>query len=100
MNNPERINDFKERVKEDPEYCLELYEYSTIRLLAHKYAYYILNGQFIEDVGYDGEEHSWYIMGMALGLLKEDETSPCVGFDYNHPLAKKGIELAKRLKLR
>jgi FKBP-type peptidyl-prolyl cis-trans isomerase 2 len=36
-------------------------------------------------------------MGRALGILAEDETSPCIDFDFNHPMANKGIKLANKL---
>lgn len=65
--------------------------------MAHKYAYYKLNTEFISDIGYDHEEKSWYVMGRALGLLKEDEISPCIDYDENHPLAIEGQKLAEML---
>lgn len=95
-----RIEEFQNRIEsEGREFCEELYRYATIRLLAHKYAYYVMNGHFISDGAYDGEEKSWYVMGRALGLLKEDETSPCVDFDTKHPLASEAITYAQTLKL-
>ena len=95
------IKEFKERIKADGrKFCEELYRHATIRLLAHKWAYYVHSKDFICDVGYDGEEKSWYIMGRALGHLKEDETSPCIDFDKRHPLAKEAIAYAKTLKFR
>lgn len=94
----QRIQAFAKRIVDDGrEFCEELYHHATVRLLAHKYAYYIKNCHFIVDIAYDGEEKSWYIMGRALGLLKEDETSPCVDFNENHPLAKEGIALTNTL---
>lgn len=96
-----RIEAFKERVETDGQkYCIYLFNLATIRLLAHKYAYYQLGGHFISDDGYDIEEQSWFVMGRALGLVAEDETSPCVGFDHNHPLAEAGKELASKLTIR
>lgn len=93
-----RIKDFKKRIEIDgKDFCEELYVHATIRLLAHKYAYYIESKPYIEDVAYDHEEKSWYVMGRALGVLTEDKISPCIDFDPNHPLADLGIELAKRL---
>lgn len=92
-----RIQEFKERIAVEPEFCAELFEYATLRLLASKYAYYILDNNFIKDVAYDLEEKDWYVMGRALGKLDEDETSPCLDFDYNHPMAEKAIELANKL---
>ena len=92
------IKEFQERFEIDGrDFCEELYRYATIRLLSHKYAYYVHNAAYVQDMTYDGEETSWYIMGRALGHLKEDETSPCVDFDEKHPLANEGIELAKKL---
>ena len=93
----EQIDHFKKRIGDEPEFCEHLYRYATIRLLAHKYAYYVKSNSYVEDITYDLEEKGWYVMGRALGHLKEDETSPCVDFDYDHPLAKEGIELAERL---
>jgi hypothetical protein len=94
----ERIEEFKKRIEVEPEFCLELFEYATVRLMCHKYAYYVKSIQFVEDIAYDGEEKGWFIMGRALGLLKEDETSPCVDFDPTHPKADEGIALANTLK--
>jgi hypothetical protein len=89
---------FRDRIDVDGlEYCLYLYEYATIRLLAHKHAYYVMGQHYIDDAGYDIEEQSWYVMGRALGLLREDETSPCVGWDETHPLAPRALELAAAL---
>lgn len=95
-----RIDAFKVRMETELEFCEELFRYATVRLLAAKYAYYELAKPFIEDLAYDGEEESWYVMGRALGHLKEDETSPCVDWNANHPLAQEGIELAKKIKPR
>jgi hypothetical protein len=92
-----RIEDFKTRIEIEPDVCQALYDYATIRLLAHKYAYYKLSQEIIKDAGYDHEEQSWYVMGRALGVLKEDETSPCIDFDENHPLASEGQKLAELL---
>lgn len=92
-----RINEFKERIKIEPDFCKELYEYATIRLMAMKYSYYVLSNTFVHDYTYDIEEKNWYIMGRALNILNEEETSPCVGFDETHPKAKEAIELAIKL---
>ena len=93
-----RIAKFKARIEEDGLlFCLELFETATIRLMAHKYAYYVCSNPYLDDNAYDLEEKGWYAMGVALGLLKEDEISPCVDFDPNHGYADKGIELAKSL---
>lgn len=94
---PKRIEVFKQRIKTEPDFCLELFEHATIRLMAMKYAYYVLNEEIIKDYAYDIEEKCWYVMGIALGLLKEDEVSPCVDFDEKHPKAADGIALAKAL---
>jgi NAD-dependent DNA ligase len=91
----DRIEEFKSRVSSNPEFYQKLYEETTVRLLAFKYAYYILAETIVKDDFYDGLEQSWYVMGRGLGLLNEDETSPCVGFDENHPMAEQGIALAK-----
>lgn len=92
----ERINYFEGRIETDGRaFCEDLFDHATKRLLSHKYSYYVLDNSYIDDCGYDHEEKSWYVMGRALGMLKEDETSPCVGFDYNHPLAKHAEVLAK-----
>lgn len=89
-----RIEEFKRRVALEPAHCEELFLHATIRLLAHKYAYYILHEPYIKDYAFDIEEQSWYIMGIALGLLTEDQTSPCIDFSYDHPQAQAGIEMA------
>lgn len=92
-----RIEEFRKRLETEREFCEELFEYCTVRLLAMKYAYYVCSNSFVKDITYDGTEESWYIMGRALDKLKEDETSPCVDFNYEHPLADRAIELAKQL---
>lgn len=61
--------------------------------MAHKYAYYILNNSYIKDITYDLEEKHWYEFGRELGLLKEDEISPCIGFDDRHHIAPDAIIL-------
>lgn len=92
------IKEFKERIDLDGlEFCKELYRHATVRPLAAKYAYYVLDRPYLKDVSYDGSEQGWYIMGRALGVLNEDETSPCVGFNEKHPLAKEAVELSLRL---
>ena len=96
-----RIEVFRKRIVEDRDYCLELFEHASLRLMAHKYAYYVLARPILSgknsDVAYDIEERSWYVMGRALEILKDGEHSPCIDFDHRHPLAVKGIELATRL---
>lgn len=97
----ERIEDFKKRINIDgKEFCEELYNYATVRLLAHKYAYYVHSEIFVDDGTYDIEEKSWWIMGRALGHLKEDETSPCIDFDSKHPKANDAIKYATTLTWR
>jgi hypothetical protein len=91
---------FKEVIASDHEYALSLFRYATVRLLAHKYAYYVLNGNYISDMGYDIEERDWFMMGRMLGQLAPDETSPCIDFDVNHPLAAEAIAYAGTLTLR
>ena len=76
---------------------LNLFKWMTLRLLAHKYAYYILSTNYIKDATYDLEEKNWFRFGRELGLLAEDETSPCIDFNFNHPLAKDAEILAKYL---
>lgn len=93
----DRIEAFKLRTDTDREYCLYLFEYASIRLLAAKYAYYICCNNFITDNAYDLEEKSWFVMGRALNLLNDEETSICIDFDAEHYLAPKAIELAKKL---
>lgn len=95
------IAKFKARIESDGrDFCEELYRWSTIRLLAHKWAYYVHNRHYVEDLTYDREEYGWYVMGRALGLLSEDETSPCVDFDGKHVLATTAIAYAKTLKFK
>lgn len=96
--NPKQADEiaaFKKRMETELDYCHELFHHSTVRLLAAKYDYYVLcRGEtWMSDAAYDITEDGWYVMGQALGLLKEDETSPCVGFDDKHPLASQAIEL-------
>lgn len=96
----QRMADFKLRIEEDRDFCESLYLDLTIRLMACKYAYYICNNNFIEDYAYDMDEKSWHMMGMALGHLTEEDTSPCIDFDEKHPQAEAGIKLAKKLMRR
>lgn len=91
------IKEFQVRMETELDFCKELFEYATVRLMAHKYAYYVCDNPYLDDVAYDLEEKGWYVMGRALGLLKEDEISPCIDFDHNHAFSEKGIELAKQL---
>lgn len=92
------IEEFKVRIEKDgKDFCQELFERATVRLMAHKYAYYVCHNNFVSDYAYDFEEKSWYVMGRALGFLKEDETSPCVDYDPKHPYAEEGRKLAERL---
>jgi hypothetical protein len=51
----------------------------------------------VKDITYDLEEKHWHCMGLALGILNPEETSPCIGFDSTHPLAPEGIKLADKL---
>lgn len=95
-----KIEEFQNRAIKEFEFCHQLYRTATIRLLAAKYHYYVLNTTIMDDIAYDLCESSWYCMGIALGMLKEDETSPCIDFDHKHPLAQEGIALAKILKPR
>ena len=90
------IAEFKVRMETELDFCRQLFEDATIRLMAAKYAYYICSEEFITDTAYDIAEKGWYCMGRALGVLAEDETSPCLDFDPKHPYAEKGIELANR----
>jgi hypothetical protein len=92
------IKEFQARIETDGrDFCEELFQYATIRLLAFKYGYYVLSEEIVKDATYDAEEKVWHIMGQALGHLKEDETSPCVDFDASHPLAAEGKALAEKL---
>lgn len=93
----ERVEEFKKRIEIEKEFCEELYRHATVRLMACKYAYYICNNNFIDDIAYDLLEKSWYIMGLALGHLTEEDTSPCIDFDEKHPLAIEGKLLAEKL---
>jgi len=91
------IVEFQVRMETELEYCEELFRHATIRLLAAKYAYYEANNAWMEDVAYDLCEKGWFVMGRALGHLKEDETSPCVDFNREHLLAAEATALAKKL---
>lgn len=94
----EQIKQFEKRIETDGlDFCTSLYEYAEIRLMAHKYAYYVANNPIVSDEVYDGEEGGWFIMGRALGDLDEDIVSPCIGWDSSHRSAKKGMELARQL---
>lgn len=97
LSDSNRIAEFKKRMETELEFCEELFEDATIKLLACKYAYYECNNPYIKDYAYDLNEKSWYIMGRALGKLKEDETSPCIDWNSKHPLAEKAIILANKL---
>jgi hypothetical protein len=91
----DRIKEFKKRIEDDGrDFCFSLYEDASIKLMAHKYLYYILSESIIRDETYDILEKIWYVMGRALDILKEDEISPCVDFDTNHVYAKQAEELA------
>jgi hypothetical protein len=94
----EDIKLFKVRIKNEPMVCENLFKLASTRLLAAKYGYYVREAM-IKDNTYDIEEENWHIMGRALGHLMEEDTSPCVGWNENHPYAKAGIELYNRLNL-
>lgn len=82
-------------MKSEPtEYQIELFNWMTLRLMAAKYAYYIENKNYVDDLNYDLSEKDWYKFGLELGLLTEDETSPCIDFDFNHPMANDAQDLA------
>ena len=91
---------FTARLVTERAFCEQLFRYATIRLLAHKWAYYVHSAHYTEDYAYDLEEQSWYMMGRVLGHLREDETSPCVDFNSAHPLADEAIAYAKTLKFK
>lgn len=92
-----RVEAFKIKMGTELEFCNQLFREATVRLLAAKYCYYIKDDQMWKDYSYDVYEKSWWIMGMALGLLNEDEFTPCIDFDIKHPLAQEGIALASKL---
>ena len=92
------IEQFKERVKTEKAFCEELFKKQTIRVLAMKYEYYITLNTHFKDITFDLEEKDWYVMGRGLGVLKEDDHSPCVEFDFKHPLAQDAIKLAESWK--
>jgi hypothetical protein len=93
-----RMEEFKKRIEVDGyDYCKYLFDYATIRLLSHKYAYYIACNPYIDDITYDLEEKDWRLMGQALNIINADEISPCVGFDAEHPMAVEGVKLANKL---
>lgn len=91
------IAEFRIRMETELEFCEELFDYATVRILAAKYAYYVCSNSYLADEAYDGLEKSWYIMGRALGRVKEDDHTPCVDFDEKHPKAPEAIELAQKL---
>lgn len=71
----------------------KLFEKLTIELLSAKYAYYVKSRSYFSDYNYDMLEKSWEFLGKA---LNREETSPCIDFDKNHPLASKAIEVYKK----
>lgn len=79
------------------EFVNEEFRELTIKLLAYKYTYYIESYSLIDDFSYDKMERDWRVMGDSLGVLGEGECSPCIDFDYSHPLAKEGIALANKM---
>lgn len=93
----EQIKAFQARFESERDWCEELFQDATVKLMACKYAYYVCNNPYNSDYWYDDLEAQWYMMGLALGHLKEGEHSPCIDFDEKHPMAQKGIELAKKL---
>lgn len=72
---------------EPTEHELDLFYWLSIRLMAMKYAYYVRNENFVSDLNYDMSEKDWFRFGRKLGLLEEEETSPCLDFDWAHPMA-------------
>lgn len=74
---------------------MDLFYWMSVRLMAMKYAYYVKSDQFVSDLNYDLSEKDWYRFGRELGLLEEDETSPCIDFDVEHPMAEDGKILAE-----
>lgn len=92
------ISEFKKRIQLEPQFCKGLFEHQTARLIAMKYYYYVLGRFIVKDDGYDVAEKEWYIMGRALGILEEDETSPCIGYDNKHPMNRRGLKIAGSLK--
>lgn len=98
QNKKQDIRDFRKRLETEREFCLELFRETTIKVLAAKHAYYVLNNPYLDDLGYDLMEYNWYVMGRALELVEQDEHTPCVDFDESHPLAKEAIELSQRLR--
>lgn len=73
---------------DDEKYKHVLFNWMTLRLMAHKYAYYVHGEAYLKDVTYDLEEKGWHRFGVELGLLNDDEHSPCIDFDWNHPMAQ------------
>lgn len=62
------------------------FESLTIKLLQHKYEYYVLFDTVISDHEYDKLEREWEKMGIELGI-DMDNYPNWIGFDENHPLA-------------
>ncbi len=94
-----QIAEFEKRIEVDGlEFCAALFEDAEIKVMAAKYAYYILGTSHLSDDAYDLIEHSWYVMGRALGDIDADETSPCVGWDSGQRSATKGRDLAHKLR--
>jgi len=90
----EAIKAFSLRVKNEAEFCNQLFEEQTVRVLAMKYRYYVTNDPVHKDAAFDLCEWCWYVMGVALKKISREDTSPCIGFDHSHPDAAKAVELA------
>lgn len=74
----------------------EQFKNLTIQLMCHKYLYYELNNPVILDWDYDMLNREWLKLGQEIGVLTEDDTMPCIGFDEKHPLAAEGKITAEK----
>ena len=94
-----RIEETRSRIETDGmEFLGTLFRYAEIRIMAAKYVYYNHPKMvFMEDLQYDIEETNWYIIGRAIGALKEDETSPCIDWDPKQRFAPEAKCLGLRL---
>ena len=67
----------------------------TVKLMICKYLYYIKDTNMMLDYEYDMLERRWHALGMQLNILTREDTSPCVGFNKNHPQAILATELGE-----
>lgn len=72
-----------------------VFKFYTLRLMSFKYGYYIMCKVLEHDRVYDTHERTWFQLGRKLGILTEEQTSPCIDFDFAHPMARRAEKYAK-----